>query len=94
MLLVEMAAEEFLCYGREKGAAMVDKLGKNSEFTEVNIDNLDSLELALRGVVMSSYNYYCRRGRGLVHFYKIYINISRMSLLKRQNFLSCYQLLT
>ncbi|XP_044478860.1 uncharacterized protein LOC123225048 [Mangifera indica] len=38
------------CRNREKGAAMVDKLGKNSEFTEVNIDNLDSLELALRDV--------------------------------------------
>ncbi|XWS71204.1 hypothetical protein CRYUN_Cryun03dG0118800 [Craigia yunnanensis] len=32
---------------REKGAAMVVTLGKNSEFVEVNIDNKDSLEAAL-----------------------------------------------
>ncbi|XP_022730684.1 uncharacterized protein LOC111285472 [Durio zibethinus] len=35
---------------REKGAAMVDTLGKNSEFAEVNIDNRDSLEAALSDV--------------------------------------------
>ncbi|PPD72002.1 hypothetical protein GOBAR_DD31100 [Gossypium barbadense] len=32
---------------REKGAAMVATLGKNSEFAEVNINNKDSLEAAL-----------------------------------------------
>ncbi|KAL3529765.1 hypothetical protein ACH5RR_009087 [Cinchona calisaya] len=35
---------------RERGAAMVDKLGDNSEFTEVNIDDFKSLEAALRDV--------------------------------------------
>ncbi|XVE59957.1 hypothetical protein DITRI_Ditri05aG0088200 [Diplodiscus trichospermus] len=35
---------------REKGEAMVAKLGKNSEFVEVNIDNEDSLEAALSDV--------------------------------------------
>ncbi|KDP22125.1 hypothetical protein JCGZ_25956 [Jatropha curcas] len=35
---------------REKGAAMVAKLGKNSDFVEVNIDNVDSLEAALSDV--------------------------------------------
>ncbi|XP_031272470.1 uncharacterized protein LOC116130927 isoform X3 [Pistacia vera] len=40
----------FSCRNREKGAAMVDKLGKNSELAEVNIDNVDSLETALRDV--------------------------------------------
>ncbi|KAL5764747.1 hypothetical protein ACOSQ2_017361 [Xanthoceras sorbifolium] len=34
----------------EKGAAMVNKLGKNSEIAEVNIDNMDSLETALKDV--------------------------------------------
>lgn len=32
---------------REKGAAMVKRLGGNSEFTEVNIDDHQSLEAAL-----------------------------------------------
>eukprot|EP00261_Vitis_vinifera_P020830 XP_010651823.1 PREDICTED: uncharacterized protein LOC100251769 isoform X2 [Vitis vinifera] len=32
---------------REKGAAMLAKLGENSEFAEVNIDNVKSLEAAL-----------------------------------------------
>ncbi|KAJ6385194.1 hypothetical protein OIU77_028396 [Salix suchowensis] len=35
---------------REKGAAMVGQLGKNSEFTEVNIENVDSLAAALKDV--------------------------------------------
>ncbi|KAA3458917.1 Saccharopine dehydrogenase isoform 2 [Gossypium australe] len=35
---------------REKGAAMVATLGKNSEFAEVNINNKDSLEAALSDV--------------------------------------------
>ncbi|CAN1267726.1 hypothetical protein LINPERPRIM_LOCUS12893 [Linum perenne] len=36
---------------REKGEAMVDKLGKkNSSFVEVDIDNVDSLEAAMNGV--------------------------------------------
>ncbi|XP_031111399.1 uncharacterized protein LOC116015467 [Ipomoea triloba] len=35
---------------REKGAAMVTKLGKNSEFAEVNIDDKGSLEAALKDV--------------------------------------------
>ncbi|KAK5818671.1 uncharacterized protein LOC108470423 isoform X1 [Gossypium arboreum] len=35
---------------REKGAAMVATLGKNSEFVEVNINNKDSLEAALSDV--------------------------------------------
>ncbi|CAK7331128.1 unnamed protein product [Dovyalis caffra] len=34
---------------REKGDAMVAQLGKNSEFTEVNIEIVDSLEAALNG---------------------------------------------
>ncbi|KAL5766456.1 hypothetical protein ACOSP7_017073 [Xanthoceras sorbifolium] len=38
------------CRNREKGAAMVNKLGKNSEIAEVNIDNMDSLETALKDV--------------------------------------------
>lgn len=38
-----------MCYGREKGAAMLAKLGENSEFAEVNIDNVKSLETALNG---------------------------------------------
>lgn len=37
-----------LC-GRGKGAAMVDRLGKNSELAEVDINNMDSLETALKG---------------------------------------------
>ncbi|KAJ6984666.1 hypothetical protein NC653_022842 [Populus alba x Populus x berolinensis] len=36
--------------GREKGAAMVGQLGRNSEFTEVNIENVDSLGAALKDV--------------------------------------------
>ena len=40
------------CRNREKGAAMVDKLGKNSEIAQVNIDNMDSLETALRGAII------------------------------------------
>ncbi|KAI5576391.1 hypothetical protein POPTR_009G050100v4 [Populus trichocarpa] len=35
---------------REKGAAMVGQLGRNSEFTEVNIENVDSLGAALKDV--------------------------------------------
>ncbi|KAJ4839606.1 hypothetical protein Tsubulata_029633 [Turnera subulata] len=35
---------------REKGASMVSRLGKNSEFVEVDIDNAKSLEAALRDV--------------------------------------------
>ncbi|OAY30120.1 uncharacterized protein LOC110630915 isoform X2 [Manihot esculenta] len=35
---------------REKGAAMVAKLGKNSDFVQVNIDRVDSLEAALSDV--------------------------------------------
>ncbi|OMO54467.1 Saccharopine dehydrogenase / Homospermidine synthase [Corchorus olitorius] len=35
---------------REKGAAMVATLGKNSKFAEVNIDDKDSLEAALNDV--------------------------------------------
>lgn len=35
---------------REKGAAMLAKLGENSEFAEVNIDNVKSLEAALNDV--------------------------------------------
>ncbi|KAL5766471.1 hypothetical protein ACOSP7_017088 [Xanthoceras sorbifolium] len=38
------------CRNREKGAAVVNKLGKNSEIAEVNIDNMDSLETALKDV--------------------------------------------
>lgn len=34
---------------REKGAAKVATLGKNSEFVQVDIDNKDSLEAALSG---------------------------------------------
>lgn len=35
---------------REKGAAMVGQLGRNSEFTEVNIENVGSLGAALKDV--------------------------------------------
>ncbi|XP_042513376.1 uncharacterized protein LOC122088245 isoform X2 [Macadamia integrifolia] len=35
---------------REKGAALVAKLGKNSEFVEVDIENVRALEAALNGV--------------------------------------------
>lgn len=35
---------------REKGAAMVGQLGRNSEFTEVNIEDVDSLGAALKDV--------------------------------------------
>ncbi|WCJ36854.1 Saccharopine dehydrogenase [Euphorbia peplus] len=35
---------------REKGAAMVDKLGNNSEFVEVDIDSVSSLQAALSDV--------------------------------------------
>ena len=35
---------------REKGNAMVSKLGKNSEFAEVNIDNREALEANLTDV--------------------------------------------
>lgn len=31
---------------------MVATLGKNSEFAEVNIDNMDSLKVALSGAVL------------------------------------------
>lgn len=37
-----------LC-GREKGAAKVTSLGKNSEFAEVDINNMSSLKGALSG---------------------------------------------
>ena len=39
----------FLFNGREKGAAAVAKLGKNSKFAEVDIDDMESLEKALHG---------------------------------------------
>ncbi|EEF48935.1 uncharacterized protein LOC8274331 [Ricinus communis] len=35
---------------REKGAALVDKLGKNSDFAQVDINNVESLEAALSDV--------------------------------------------
>ncbi|XP_058098665.1 uncharacterized protein LOC131243365 isoform X2 [Magnolia sinica] len=35
---------------REKGAALVSTLGENSEFVEVNIDNVNTLEAALNDV--------------------------------------------
>ncbi|KAK9224709.1 hypothetical protein WN943_009745 [Citrus x changshan-huyou] len=38
--------------GREKDAAMVSTLGKNSEFAEVNIGNEGSLLMALRGEII------------------------------------------
>ena len=38
---------------REKGAAMVAKLGQNCDFAEVDIDNAGSLEAALSGIVVS-----------------------------------------
>ncbi|KAI4386236.1 hypothetical protein MLD38_004184 [Melastoma candidum] len=37
---------------REKGYAVVNKLGKNSEFAEVNVEDMKSLESALDGVDM------------------------------------------
>lgn len=36
--------------GREKGASMVATLGGNSQFAEVDIDNVKSLEAALKGM--------------------------------------------
>lgn len=44
--------DEITRNGREKGAAMVAKLGKNSDFVQVNIDRVDSLEAALSGAVV------------------------------------------
>lgn len=38
--------------GREKGAAMVGTLGKNSEFAEVDIHNENSLLMALKGIIL------------------------------------------
>lgn len=43
---------------REKGAAMVKRLGGNSEFTEVNIDDHQSLEAALMGGFTSLFGNY------------------------------------
>ena len=37
-------------HGREKGASMVATLGGNSDFAQVNIDNVKSLEAALEGM--------------------------------------------
>lgn len=41
--------------GREKGAAMEAKLGQNTKFVEVDVDNKYSLEAALNGVEI----FYC-----------------------------------
>lgn len=35
---------------REKGATLVSKLGENSEFVEVNVDDIDSIQAALEGM--------------------------------------------
>ena len=48
---LQCVAEKILHTGREKGAAMVSTLGKNSEFAEVNIYNEGSLLMALRGEI-------------------------------------------
>lgn len=64
---------------------MVDKLGKNSEFAEVNIDNLDSLETALRGAKILIYiTPPLSLRRTFAFFFKSDFNFSEMSLLKRQ----------
>ncbi|XP_030960083.1 uncharacterized protein LOC115981826 isoform X3 [Quercus lobata] len=52
---------------REKGASMVATLGGRSEFAEVNIDNVKSLEAALRGREM-----HCS---GSCHTYQAYIDV-------------------
>lgn len=39
-----------ILHHREKGAAMVNRLGENSDFTEVNIDDDRSLQAALTGM--------------------------------------------
>lgn len=47
--------------GREKGAAMVATLGGNSEFSEVDINNANSLEAVLSGswiLLKFLYNYF------------------------------------
>lgn len=36
--------------GREKGAAMVAKLGENAEFLEVDISDSNSLDKAFKGL--------------------------------------------
>lgn len=38
-----------LWFAREKGAALVSKLGKNAEFVEVNIESTNMLEKTLEG---------------------------------------------
>lgn len=42
-------------YDREKGTAMVSKLGKNSEFAEVNIGDGEALEANLQGLRYPSF---------------------------------------
>lgn len=39
-----------ILHHREKGAAMVNRLGENSDFTEVNIDDDRLLQAALTGM--------------------------------------------
>lgn len=46
---IEMFNERNVISCREKGEALVSRLGVNSEFVEVNIDNVNTLEAALNG---------------------------------------------
>lgn len=41
----------FLCFSREKGAALVSKLGKNARFVEVDIEKTSMLETTLEGLL-------------------------------------------
>ena len=41
---------QWMICDREKGAETVEKLGKKSKFVEVDINNLDALEAALKGL--------------------------------------------
>lgn len=46
---IEMFNERNIISCREKGQALASRLGVNSEFVEVNIDNVNTLEAALNG---------------------------------------------
>lgn len=39
-----------MIHDREKGAEMVKKLGMKSKFVEVDINNVDAVEAALKGL--------------------------------------------
>lgn len=49
MFLCRIMSCFILWFSREKGAALVSKLGKNAEFVEVNIESTNMLENTLEG---------------------------------------------